>query len=48
MLGERSVRYEAALDVADYERWVGSDVIVQFDSCHVATAWLEAWLTPDP
>ena len=48
VLGERSVRYEVSLDVAGYERWVGSDVIVQFDSCHVATTWLEAWLKPDP
>ncbi|MEM7364047.1 MAG: beta-propeller domain-containing protein [Pseudomonadota bacterium] len=48
VVGERSGRYEVAIEVVDYERWVGSDVVVQFDGCHVATPWLEAWLTPEP
>mgnify|MGYP006997555052 FL=1 len=43
VVGVRKGCYEVALDVADYERWVGSDVIEQFDGCPVATAWLEAW-----
>ena len=43
VVGVRKGWYEVALDVADYERWVDSDVVLQFDGCPVATAWLEAW-----
>lgn len=43
VVGVRNGCYEVALNVSVYERWLDSDVVLQFDGCPVATAWLEAW-----